>query len=138
MCLDVGGCCAWAFQEANRKQRQQFKGLFDKKPGELAGVGAAAKGGHAQAPPKMRRTLNDTDGSAPLAEKPARGSGAPTASPGGSIGPQAEGGLEEFKAPTVAQRKGGSWLAWLPSLVFFVIIAASSMSVLKRMGQQEL
>lgn len=32
-------------QEAEKKARKQFKGLFDKKPGEISEVGAESEGG---------------------------------------------------------------------------------------------
>jgi len=71
----------------------------------------------------MRRTLNDTDGSVPLSEEP-----------GGAQGE----GLSEFKGGLKEERKSGSWVSWLPSFVFFVIVAASCLSALKGMGRQEL
>lgn len=125
-CPGLPSTFAFAVQEANQKQRQQFKGLFDKKPGGLTGGAPAASGGLAQAPPKMRRTLNDTDGSGP-----------PEGAPRESLASRGED-LSEFKDLRGGGRKGSSWLAWLPSFVFFVILATSSLSLLKGIGRQEL
>lgn len=75
-------CLFLAYQEVEKKQRKQFKGLFDKKPGEISEVGTEENGDKtADVNEKNGDQEEDLDGDTSDTSREVAGNAAQTSAP---------------------------------------------------------